>query len=139
LTSGSTTEIDLSQNSSTLSKKSVERPGGYSLIPPRGAIQPIPSTIEKMTIGPLETCGIWSVSAQGDKGVSVDAPLIEVACNLASKTESDLRTPEDLMKYEKPLPLTAAWFSRPIWFYLVALAWLVAAVEWFLYQRRYLS
>jgi hypothetical protein len=28
---------------------------------------------------------------------------------------------------------------RPVWFYLIALAWLLAAVEWYLYQRRWIS
>ena len=67
------------------------------------------------------------------------APLFELACNLASRTESDLRVPEALIKSQPPAVLAAGWFTRPIWFYLVAAAWLLATVEWFLYQRRWIS
>jgi hypothetical protein len=35
--------------------------------------------------------------------------------------------------------LAGGWFARPIWFYLVGAAWLLATVEWFLYQRRWIS
>jgi hypothetical protein len=60
-----------------------------------------------------------------------------VACNLGSREESDLRSPEPLKEEQ------AAWVAgfgiRPIWFYLLALAWLLTGVEWFLYQRRWIS
>ena len=35
--------------------------------------------------------------------------------------------------------MTSGLLGRPIWFYLVFLAWGLAAVEWFLYQRRWIS
>jgi hypothetical protein len=31
------------------------------------------------------------------------------------------------------------WSSRPIWFYLLLAALLLGVVEWFLYQRRWIS
>jgi hypothetical protein len=64
---------------------------------------------------------------------------MELACNLASKTESDLRVPEGLLKKEAPAALAALWFARPIWFYLIGVAWLLTFAEWFLYQRRWIS
>jgi hypothetical protein len=33
----------------------------------------------------------------------------------------------------------AGWGGRPIWYYLIATAWLLAGLEWFLYQRRWIS
>ena len=80
-----------------------------------------------------------SASKVGDGTRSVPATVVELACNLANRTESDLRVPEPLMKLQQPTVLAGGWFTRPIWFYLVGLAWLVAVVEWFLYQRRYIS
>jgi len=43
------------------------------------------------------------------------------------------------VKAQPAVTLAATWFARPIWFYLIGLAWLLAAVEWFLYQRRWIS
>jgi len=75
----------------------------------------------------------------GTRSVPATDPIIELACNLANRTESDLRVSEVLLKTQPPAALAAGWFTRPIWFYLVAAAWLLAAVEWFLYQRRWIS
>ena len=35
--------------------------------------------------------------------------------------------------------LGSGWLTQPIWFYLIAAAWLLAAVEWLLYQRRWIT
>ena len=59
----------------------------------------------------------------------VPAPL-ELACNLASRRESDLRVPERLLESTTDTTLASTWFSRPIWLYLVGLAWALAAGEW---------
>jgi len=32
--------------------------------------------------------------------------------------------------------LVAGWFTRPLWFYLTAVACFVTVTEWWLYQRR---
>ena len=47
--------------------------------------------------------------------------------------------PERLLETSSTTAAAATWFSRPIWFYLVAFAWALAAGEWFLYQRRWIS
>ena len=84
-------------------------------------------------------CGVWKVMP-AEKSPSTSAkPILELACNLANAVETDLRTPELLKQQTVPPQLASAWFSRPTWFYLVVLAWLTATIEWFLYQRRYLS
>jgi hypothetical protein len=118
---------------------------------PSGRIVPLPNGALKSPIGPLDECGVWSVVRQvagtgsvpspkdGTGAVPTTEPIIEFACNLASRTESDLRVPEALLKAQPRAVLAAGWFTRPIWFYLVGAAWLLAAVEWFLYQRRWIS
>ena len=105
-------------------------------------------------IGPLDECGVWQirsavkeassapVKSDGTRSVPTTderSPIVEFACNLASRAESDLRVPENLLKAEPTAALAAGWFSRPIWFYMVLAAWLLATVEWFLYQRRWIS
>lgn len=114
---------------------------------PSGRTLPLPSGVSKAAIGPLDECGIWSVvrqipetdSAKMDDTRTARAPELEIACNLANRTESDLRIPEGLLKSQPAVALAGAWFARPIWFYLIGAAWLLATIEWFLYQRRWIS
>jgi hypothetical protein len=146
LTSGAVTEVEL---------PSVAAPATLVLRSPHGETRPLPTGVTKATIGPLDECGVWQVrqvaadaqppSAKSADDKSPDAkspsdmPLIELACNLANRVESDLRVPEALAEKPQTASLAGSWFTRPIWFYLIALAWLLAAVEWFLYQRRWIS
>jgi hypothetical protein len=65
-------------------------------------------------------------------------PVLEIACNLASRPESDLRPPEALEARAEDA-ITAGVFGKPVWFYLLAVAWVLTAVEWYLYQRRWIS
>ena len=115
---------------------------------PSGQTRPLPAGLAKTSIGPLDECGVWSVekvagtvsvpSSESDGTRSVPATL-ELACNLSSRAESDLRVPEKLLAAQPEATAAASWFARPIWFYLVGLAWALAATEWFLYQRRWIS
>jgi len=116
---------------------------------PSGRTRPLPAGLAKTSIGPLDECGVWSVvptvvgashvtTVEGDGTPSVPATL-EVACNLASRSESDLRVPEKLLAATSTATVASSWLARPVWFYLVALAWALAATEWFLYQRRWIS
>jgi hypothetical protein len=66
-------------------------------------------------------------------------PIVELACNLANKTESDLRLPESWQDKAAETSVAGNIFVRPIWFYLIGLAWILAVVEWFLYQRRWIG
>jgi von Willebrand factor type A domain/Aerotolerance regulator N-terminal len=96
------------------------------------------------TIGipPLDECGVWTVthvdqSLRGRQRVS--GRLAYVAANLSDESESDLRTPVELLSKDKPKTLIAGWVTRPIWFYLAALACLLTVGEWWLYQRRMIT
>ncbi len=139
LAAGATADVALPPASSEVA-------GPLALRSPSGRLRPLPAGLTKTSIGPLDECGVWSVVpqvvdaslAKTDGPSSVPATW-EVACNLANRAESDLRVPERLLETGAATATAASWFSRPIWFYLVAFAWALAAGEWFLYQRRWIS
>jgi hypothetical protein len=70
-----------------------------------------------------------------------DTTVVELACNLASRSESELRVPRVFLTRppSTQAAFAAGWFVHPIWFYLLAVAWLISTVEWWLYQRRWLG
>ncbi len=95
-------------------------------------------------IGPLNEVGIWSIRLPLDDAEknqsSIDADsLIDVAVNLASSRETDLRPDKELQESSKSPAIVAGWLGRPVWFYLVVAACLLAMAEWFLYQRRVIT
>jgi hypothetical protein len=108
---------------------------------PAGEPRPLPPDRNKATIGPLDRCGVWRIAAATGEAQSPRPaePLLEIACNLASKGESDLRPAEGLPSTTALLPVAAGFLTRPLWYYLIAVAWLLAALEWVLYQRRWIS
>jgi hypothetical protein len=122
---------------------------------PDGGEQPlvVPDGVTKVAVGPLDRCGVWSIvrrsqanPAEGSRpatgsstGKNPERPdvLAELACNLADRRESDLRPAEGLP--ERTTSLAAGLAVRPIWYYLLASAWLLTCWEWFLYQRRWID
>ncbi len=137
LAAGSVSEIELPQPAKA-DKLVLRAPGGNE--------RPLPAAA-KASIGPLDEVGIWSVIDQAEHGPAAERtkesppqpPLVELACNLASRAESDLRVPEALSQSKTAEIAPTSWFVRPIWFYLVGLAWIVAGGVWFLYQRRWIA
>lgn len=123
------------------------------LISPAGLTTPLSLNADKVTIGPLEHCGIWRVeevrptsvsTSHRDSSTSIspasDPPMLEIACNLANSSESELRPAEELMSFKVSFsPVLAGLGSRPVWFWLLLLALVLTTVEWCLYQRRVLS
>ena len=96
----------------------------------------------KTTLGPFDRCGIWSVEKHlNTGGPSEQKPTVrmELACNLANKLESDVRMPQDSLAETARPTVAAGLLTRPIWFYLVAVSWLLLTIEWWLYQRRWLG
>ncbi|MCP4782008.1 MAG: VWA domain-containing protein [Fuerstiella sp.] len=95
-------------------------------------------------IGPLEQAGIWTlrgpasdVEIADENSAAERSPSLLIACNLADRSESDLRVPETIQPRQKIL--SAAFGGRPIWFYLVIAAFLLTIIEWLLFQRRRIS
>ncbi|HQZ67345.1 MAG TPA: hypothetical protein PLY87_19785, partial [Planctomycetaceae bacterium] len=103
---------------------------------------------QTVTIGPLNEVGVWTIvnnlttdesqNKPSSEAIQADV-LAEVAVNLASERETDLRPLEQLTESTQATAVTANWFSRPLWFYLTCVAILLTCVEWFLYQRRFIS
>ncbi len=87
-----------------------------------------------VALPPFDAVGLWSVVRK-----SGSRPLAEIAVNLSDVSESDLRTPVELLPKNKPAILTASWLSRPLWFYLAVVACLLTVVEWWLHQRRMIA
>ena len=120
-----------------------------ALISPSRSRKPLPMNGDKMIFGPLDECGIWkieedqptSIQAQPEKSPVRDSgTLLEIACNLANASESDLRPPEELLADTRPpSPVLAGIGSKPIWFWLLLLGLCLTSIEWCLYQRRVIS
>lgn len=120
---------------------------------PAGELKPLPLNTDRITVGPLDRCGIWKVIEEssvvaahhGVEHKTADSgerppPLLEIACNLSSAAESDVRPPEDLLAANVVVsPVLAGLGSKPIWFWLLLLGLILTTVEWALYQRRVLS
>jgi hypothetical protein len=136
LPAGAITEVELPQQP------------GLRLWPPRGPARPLPAGVTKTTVGPLDKCGIWRIAAdrqsarkeptQPTADSRQPTAVHEIACNLASRSESDLRPPVELQA-KAEARLTTGFGTRPIAWYLIAAAWLLVATEWYLYQRRWIS
>ncbi len=126
-----------------------------SLRSPTGEMKPLPMNVEKLTIGPLDQCGVWSIVGGSQKSEvrsqkedatlnpqpsTLNQPLLEIACNLASVAESDIRPSEELLETKVAVsPVLAGLGSRPMWFWLLLLGLVLTTVEWCLYQRRVIS
>jgi hypothetical protein len=114
------------------------------LLSPSGLTKQLPLTADKMTFGPLDQCGIWKVT--DDQSTSITnspekaEPLMEIACNLANSSESDVRPPEQMLSDKTThSPMLSGFGSRPVWFWLSLLGICLTSIEWCLYQRRVIS
>jgi hypothetical protein len=125
LATGAITEVTLPDKSE----------GEYLLRGPDGQTRKLPPGVKRTTVGPLDQCGVWSIVADAPDA----APVQEIACNLANREESDLRTPESLPSWGEEPARAMGFAGRPIWFYLLVAAWLLIVLEWYLYQRRWIS
>jgi len=136
LATGAVTEVTLPSTATTQGAA-----GALELWPPDGGQpRPLPSGVAQAVVGPFDRCGVWSIAPPatgGAKPPAAGAPAVEIACNLANRAESDLRPAE--ITTAQQTAAVAGFMSRPIWYYLVALAWLLAGLEWYLYQRRWIS
>ncbi len=107
----------------------------------------VPPGTTRITVGPLDQTGIWTVSRRtanasktkaGSKNVPGSEEIVaELACNLADRRETDLRPAEGLAEHKTSLAAGLA--VRPVWYYLLATAFLLTCWEWFLYQRRWID
>ncbi len=106
----------------------------YSLIAPDGRRSALPNPSERFSLGAFDQCGVWRVVA-GEE----DTTLLELACNLADRSESDVRVPKTNETMAMSVVSASLLGNRPLWFWLIAVAWLLMAVEWAAYQRRWIE
>jgi hypothetical protein len=148
--SGNTGELRESAATGTLVELDLPAGKPLDLVSPAGTRRPLPTASGRTPVGPLDAVGVWSVeprrmSAEASKGIpargepEATAPVLRLGCNLANRRESDLRIPESWAQLAATKPAASSWFTRPTWFYLLVLAWLVSTAEWFLYQRRWIT
>ena len=111
------------------------------LVRPDGTRRPLSSASGPWSIGPLDQCGVWrierSVPTQ-ERLPTGELPrenLAEVACNLASASESDIR----VQLPTNPPVTTAGLPGWPLWCYLTLIGLVLTVIEWFLYQRRWIG
>jgi hypothetical protein len=109
-------------------------PADRLLWPPQGSPRTLSSVDGAAILGPLDQCGIWTVAPRHPSGKGKGESVYEVACNLASERESDLRA-EPFTVRGRPPP-QAGLTGRPLWFSLLAAVLVLAVLEWALYQRR---
>ena len=111
--------------------------GEFVLKAPDGSTKKLPQGAGRVTVGPFDKCGVWAVVPDAK-----DAPPVEeFAVNLMNPAESNTRPPEGLTSAPTATDsgLVSGFLGRPLWWYLIGAAWLLVAVEWYLYQRRWIS
>jgi hypothetical protein len=117
------------------SNRATGQPGkaDLHLIAPDGRRSPLPANSERLSLGPLDQCGVWRVIAsEGGE----DSTLLELACNLADRNESDVRVSKSDEAKSTPVVSVSLFGNRPVSVWLIASAWLLMAIEWWAYQRR---
>ncbi|MDB5385167.1 MAG: hypothetical protein JWM11_813 [Planctomycetaceae bacterium] len=135
LVAGAITEVELLPADVTDATLQLRSPGGTR--------KSLPAGVTKVSIGPIDETGIWTIEkavpAAEQQTTEAAPPVLEIAANLATKSESDIRVPEVFLARAVEPAMAGSWFVRPIWFYLITLAWVLALAEWVLYQRRWIS
>lgn len=130
LPTGSITEIEVA----TLQADRRTPPVRLELVGPDGRRSALPVPFQRLSLGPFDQCGVWRVVA-----AERDTTLLDLACNLADRSESDVRVPKTDEATTASVVSASLLGNRPVWFWLIALAWLLMAVEWWAYQRRVIT
>jgi hypothetical protein len=134
-----TSQSDLRESLATGSTAEVTLPsyGEFQLQSPDGSVKKLPDGGGTIAVGPFDKCGVWSVVGNS----SGSLPVAEFAVNMMNKAESDLRPPEGLVTVANAADtgLVSGFLGHQVWWYLIGLASLLTVVEWYLYQRRWIS
>lgn len=135
LATGAVTTLDLPRETDAAARRFLRAPDGRE--------RPLAGDVSRVSVGPLDQCGVWSVVRRsgsrpaGARAGAGDATLAEIACNLSDRRETDLRPANGLS--HRAESVVAGIGGRPIWYYLTALAWALVCWEWCLYQRRWID
>ena len=76
---------------------------------------------------------VWFTGASGEL---TDSTVV-ANDSLLNAHESDLRPADGIEESPSSQMPVAGWLTRPLWFYLAAVACLLTVTEWFLYHRRF--
>jgi len=93
--------------------------------------------------GAIGVSAIWTLAKMvhpvlgGLRSAIAAARVAELACNLSDRRETDLRPAEGLP--DRSQSLAAGLAVRPVWYYLLATAFLLSCWECLLYQRRWID
>jgi hypothetical protein len=141
LAAGSVAEVEIPADRSAESRFVLKRPDG------RETPVVVTAGAAKVTVGPLDRTGVWRVLKRSAKSplpaqdakdaIDYRDVVVELACNLADRRESDLRPAVDPAVRQPGLAAGLA--VRPIWYYLLVSALTLTCWEWFLYQRRWID
>ena len=144
LPSGSATTVRLNQAALNSNQPFLYSPSGSSV-----KVETAGADGQTVTIGPLNEVGVWTIAsnltAEHTKSTQPSAEsisndvLAEVAVNLASERETDLRPLKQLTDAAHATINAVGWFSHPAWTYLIFVALVLTCLEWCLYQRRFIS
>ena len=136
-----TVTADVTRNASAQPAVATDVGADYHLVRPDGSTTPLARPAPDWTIGPLDQAGVWRVerhiaaAVDADAGAGTRVTVAEVACNLASRSESDVRVAPSAIR-DVAGPGSGGW---PLWILLTLLGLLLSATEWFLYQRRWVG
>ncbi len=148
LPTGAITEIELTrrtggvsplvdgQSGDAQSTRGLTPPVRLELVAPDGRRSALPMQSERLSLGPLDQCGVWRVVNAEAAG---ETTLLELACNLADRSESDVRVPKADEATTASVVSAGLLGNRPMWFWLIAFAWLLMSIEWWAYQRRVIT
>jgi hypothetical protein len=117
---------------------------------PNGQLRRAPHDRPFTRIGPLDQAGMWTlwpiaraadaahIGAGKSRDSATDAASsgpFRLGCNVVNRQESDLRWGRS----DAPRLAGMGSAGHPFWFYLITVALLLLAVEWWLFQRRWIS
>ena len=139
LPTGAVAKLDIDEILRAANATQANSHGTLQLRAPDGSYRPLPDGVSDVTVGPLDQSGVWSIVKRPDPAEpgNLDATLMKLASNLANPSESDLGATVEATR--EPSTMAAGFFGRPIWFYLIVVACCLTVLEWFFYQRRWIS
>ncbi len=109
----------------------------------------VPAGAAKATVGPLDRVGVWTVllgaavvpvtpgPTEGPRPVRPASSSPSCRATWPIVARATCGPAEGLP--DRPANLAAGLAVRPIWYYLLASAWVLTCWEWFLYQRRWID
>ena len=114
-----------------------QSPGRVVALSPSGRRLPVATTDDgRQQFGPVDEVGLWRLEAATAADGATN--LAVVAVTLSEPAESDLRKTWTTAQFKSHVgPRRVG--SRATWWYLALGALALAAIEWYLYQRRWIA